>query len=176
MRTVTGRPQLPPTATANDRLAERLATCFGIGYLPAAPGTWGSLAALPTGAGLVMLGGTWLLALAAAVAFGVGIWASGRFAALIETKDPGSAVIDEVAAQWLALLPIAFDWRFYPLAFLLFRIGDIAKVWPARPLEQLPGGVGIMADDLIAGVYAGLICWWAAFWFDASPTLPTLLG
>lgn len=168
--------RIPQDASAGDRIAERVATVFGVGYLPAAPGTWGSLVALPVAAVIVMLGGTWLLALAIAVAFVAGVWASGRFATLTGVKDPGSAVIDEVAAQWLALLPIALDWRFYPLAFLLFRIGDITKVWPARPLERLPGGVGIMADDIVAGFYAGLICWWTAFWFDASPTLPTLLG
>jgi phosphatidylglycerophosphatase A len=149
--------RIPPTADAMDRLAERLATCWGIGYLPLAPGTW-------------------LLALATAAVFLAGVWASGRFATLIGVKDPGSAVIDEVAGQWLALLPVAFDWRFYPLAFLLFRIGDITKIWPARRLEALPGGVGIMVDDLVPGVYAGLICWWAAFWFAAGPTLPTLFG
>lgn len=168
--------RMPAGATGSDRLAGTLATWFGTGYLPVAPGTWGSLVALPLGAGLVMVGGIWLLAVATVIVFVAGVWASGRFAALIETKDPGSVVIDEVAGQWLALLPVAFDWRFYPLAFLLFRIGDIAKVWPARPLEKLPGGVGIMADDLVPGIYAGLICWWAAFWFGASPTLPTLFG
>lgn len=170
------RGRIPASANVGDRLAERLATWFGAGYLPAAPGTWGSLAALPLAAILVMIGGTWLLAAATATVFVAGVWATGRFATLIETKDPGAAVIDEVAAQWLALLPVAFDWRFYPLAFLLFRIGDIVKVWPARPLERLPGGVGIMADDLVPAVYTGLICWWAALWFGAAPTLPTLFG
>ena len=173
---MSARPRLSPAASMQDRVAERLATWFGAGYLPVAPGSWGSLVALPLAAGLVMLGGVWLLAIATAAVFVAGVWASGRFAVLIETKDPGSAVIDEVAGQWLAILPIAYDWRFYPLAFLLFRIGDIAKVWPARPLERLPGGIGIMADDIVPGVYAGLICWWAAFWFNASATLPSLFG
>lgn len=167
---------LPPRMTPVDRLAEQLAVWFGAGYLPKAPGTWGSLAALPLAALLVMLGGTWLLAAATIGVFAAGIWASGRFAELTGIKDPGQAVIDEVAGQWLALLPVAFDWRFYPLAFVLFRIGDIAKVWPARRLEQLPGGVGIMADDLVPGVYAGLICWAAANYLGAAPTLPTLYG
>lgn len=158
-----------------DRCVEMLATWFGAGYLPWAPGTWGSLAALPIAAILVVFGGVWLLALATAVIFIVGVWASGRFAALIDTKDPGSAVIDEVAGQWLALLPVALDWRFYPLAFVLFRIGDITKVWPARRLEELPGGVGIMADDVVPGVYAGLICWLMAAWLGGAPTLSLLL-
>jgi phosphatidylglycerophosphatase A len=168
--------RLPSNAGALDRLAEQLAVWFGSGYLPGAPGTWGSLAALPCAVLLVMLGGAWLLGVATVAVFLVGLWASDRYAKLTRTKDPGVVVIDEVAAQWLALLPVAYDWRFYPLAFLLFRIGDIAKVWPARPLERLPGGVGIMADDVVAGLYAGLICWWAAFWFGADATLPTLFG
>jgi phosphatidylglycerophosphatase A len=171
---MTGTGRIPATTSVSNRLAERLATVCGIGYLPVAPGTWASAVALPLAAGLVLLGGAWLLAFAALAAFLAGVWASGRFAALIDTKDPGAAVIDEVAGQWLALLPVALDWRYYPLAFLAFRIGDIGKIWPARNFERLPGGIGIMTDDVVAGVYAGLVCWGAASWFGAAPTLPGL--
>ena len=141
------------------QLAKLLATWFGSGLLPGAPGTWGSLAALPFAVLWVWLGGAWALSAATVAAFVVGVWASGRYAADAGAKDPGSAVIDEVAGQWLALIPAALDWRLFVVAFVAFRAADIAKPWPARAAERLAGGVGIMADDIVAGVYAGIVTW-----------------
>ena len=148
------------TATpAANPLAKLLATWFGSGLLPGAPGTWGSLAALPFAALFVWLGGAWALSAATVAAFVVGVWASGRHAADAGREDPGSAVIDEVAGQWLALIPAALDWRLFVVAFVAFRAADILKPWPARAAERLRGGVGIMADDIVAGVYAGIVTW-----------------
>lgn len=140
--------------------AETIATCFGIGRLPVAPGTAASLAALPLGWGLCFLGSR-ALGLAALTVAVVGVWACGAYSKRIAVKDPSECVIDEVAGQWIALLPIAIenafsDWRPYAMAFFLFRVFDITKAWPLGELEQLPGGLGIMADDLAAGFYAGL--------------------
>ncbi len=142
-----------------NQLAKLVATWFGSGLLPRAPGTWGSLAALPFAVLWVWLGGAWALSAATIAAFVVGVWASGRYATAIAAKDPGSAVIDEVAGQWLALIPAALDWRLFVVAFVAFRAADIVKPWPARRAERLGGGVGIMADDIVAGVYAGIVTW-----------------
>jgi phosphatidylglycerophosphatase A len=146
-------------------MARLVATWFGAGLLPLAPGTWGSLAALPVGYLLVRLGGAWALAAGVIAVFALGLWASGRVIAGADNADPGEVVIDEVAGQWLALLPVAFDWRLWPVAFVAFRLADIAKPWPVSLAERrLPGALGVMTDDLLAGVYAGLVAWAAARW------------
>lgn len=153
-----------------NQLAKLVATWFGSGLLPGAPGTWGSLAALPFAVLWVWLGGAWALSAATIAAFVVGVWASGRYATAIATEDPGSAVIDEVAGQWLALIPAALDWRLFVVAFVAFRAADIVKPWPARRAERLGGGVGIMADDIVAGIYAGIVTW------IVGRLLPPLVG
>ncbi len=149
----------------------RIATLFGIGQMPFAPGTLASLAALPIGWWLAVLGG-WPTVLAAAILLTLlGIWAGGRYAKAMGIDDPSECVIDEAAGQWLALVPIAFLERPYlfnalalALVFLFFRALDDIKPWPISRLERLPGGFGIMADDLMAGLVAGaLVAAGAAF-------------
>ncbi len=169
-----------PARSAKDYLALAIATC-GVGYLPLAPGTWGSI----VGVGLYLLvrGAAMkvffeigalrnfnllhiyyaviAIELVAAVAIAlVGTWAASRTERLSGRKDPGRVVVDEVAGQFIALMPVPFmlapAWWAMILAFILFRFFDIVKPYPARRLEALPGGLGIMADDLIAGVYAAL--------------------
>ena len=138
--------------------ASLIATWFGSGLVRPASGTWGSLAALPFGAALVWLGGPWLLAAATALAFALGLWASGLYAAAHETSDPGDVVIDEVVGQWIALLPFTLEPLAYLVAFLSFRVFDIAKPWPANWCDRrLKGALGIMADDVVAGAYAALL-------------------
>ena len=140
-----------------------LATWFGAGRLRPAPGTWGSLAALPCAAGITWLGGPWALAGGAAVVFLAGVWASGQFARASGEHDAGMIVVDEVAGQWLALLPVATDLKYYVLAFLLFRAFDIAKPWPISWLDRrVGGGLGVMIDDVAAGAAAALLVWVAA--------------
>ena len=138
--------------------AETIATFFGIGRIPLLPGTAASLAALPLGWGFSFLGPR-TLALAVLTVTFVGLWASNAYAKHVSVKDPSECVIDEVAGQWIALLPAAienaiYDWRPFVMAFFLFRLFDITKPWPLRDLEKLGGGLGIMADDIAAGAYA----------------------
>ena len=142
------------------RAAVAVATWFGCGYFPWGPGTAGSLAALIialvlhiySGAGRPVLLVITLLLLAPA------IWASTQTARLLDKKDPSIVVIDEVLGQWVTLLgATALRWKSFCAAFLLFRLFDIWKPWPVRDFEKLPEGVGIVADDLAAGIYAALI-------------------
>jgi phosphatidylglycerophosphatase A len=137
--------------------AALLATWFGAGKLPVAPGSWGSLAALPFAWGLAWAGGPLALAAGAAAVLGAGIWASNRVIAASGAKDPGEIVIDEVAGQWLALVVAPLDPFAYAAGFVFFRIFDIFKPWPANWIDQnMGGGAGIMLDDIIAGAYAGI--------------------
>lgn len=138
-----------------------LATWFGCGFMKPAPGTWGSAAAIPIG--LIIFGTGGLIALIAAIFLVnlAGIWAADRFNRASGTHDSGMIVIDEVAGQWIALLPALHFSGFSPLwiglSFLLFRIFDILKPWPVSVLDRkVPGGLGVMADDLAAGLYAAL--------------------
>jgi len=142
--------------------ARLAASFFGVGFCPWAPGTAGSLVALALGA--AMLGfAPWLLPWAALAAAFVGLWA-----ARVE-GDPGWVVIDEVAGQWIALLPLA---RPSPLgllaAFALFRLLDITKPGPVGWADRQHGAVGIMADDLIAGALAAGILWAFGDWWRAG--------
>ena len=131
-----------------------LATCGGIGYVPVAPGTAGSLVGLAC-YGLVRLGGDeWAqLALLVAVA-AAGVWSSAAAERHFGRTDPGTIVIDEVAGMLLTLLWVPVTWTGAFAAFALFRLFDIVKPFPVRRTERLGGGWGVMADDLAAGVYA----------------------
>ena len=138
--------------------AALVATGFGVGLLPLMPGSWGALAALPCAWALRSLGGIAALAAAAVIAFVLGWWAAGRVARASGQYDPGFIVIDEIAAQWLVLLAAPLDWRAYAAAFLLFRLFDNTKPWPARLIERrVAGGLGIMLDDIVAAAYAVLL-------------------
>jgi phosphatidylglycerophosphatase A len=135
-----------------------LATAGGAGYAPIAPGTFGS--AVGAILYLVMrglgLGASWEIGLLAAVTV-LGVWASTEAARHFGREDPGYVVIDEVAGQLATYLLLDLSWVGVTIGFLLFRIFDIIKPWPAGKLESLHGGWGIMADDLMAGVYGWLV-------------------
>lgn len=139
-----------------------LATWFGCGYAPIAPGTVGSLGALLPAWLLARYAGWQPLyfgALALAITLPA-VWAAGRTARACGKEDPGLVVVDEVAGQWMALAGAAtLDWPAWLGAFLLFRAFDIWKPAPVRQLERLPGGWGVLADDLMAGLYAALVLW-----------------
>jgi len=139
-----------------DFAAKLVATGLGSGYSPFAPGTAGSLVGLAL---FVPLAGcSWpVQLLAVAIVSVVGALAGGRVATLLGLEDPGLVVVDEVAGQWLTLVALPFTPVIAVAGFLLFRVMDIVKPWPARDLENLPGGWGIMADDLAAGIYAQLV-------------------
>jgi phosphatidylglycerophosphatase A len=151
-----------------NRLAEALSTWFGCGYSPWAPGTAGSAAALAIGIALQRYAGFawWHFLLLAAGLFYPAVWAAGTTARARKIEDPGLVVVDEVIGQWIALAGAhPFNWKGCLGAFLLFRLFDIWKPPPARRLEGLPGGLGINADDVMAGVYAALVLWLAG-WFN----------
>jgi phosphatidylglycerophosphatase A len=99
----------------------------------------------------------WAQVLATVVVYFAGVAASTRLATRLGRKDPGAAVVDEVVGMWLALLFLPFTPATALAAFLLFRVLDVFKPWPARQFEALPGGWGIMTDDVMAGVYANLL-------------------
>lgn len=181
-----------PTTDAGQpkaRIALVLATGFGVGYLPKAPGTFGSLL------GVVLAWLVWLTlhsvslfnafyfpprlgasrvatsvsatfalevgALAVMISL-LGVWAAGRTAIHLQKKDPQIVVVDEIAGQLVAYLGLAAgamlapNWKYLLAGFILFRVFDIWKPFPARLAESFPGGIGIMADDWVAGLYAAL--------------------
>jgi phosphatidylglycerophosphatase A len=147
-----------PAGLAARHPAWLLATWFGAGRLPRAPGTVASLAALPLAAALAWLGGPWLVLLAALPLFGLGVWASERYMAAYGVHDPGAVVVDEVVGQCLTLALLPATPIAYLLGFVLFRILDMAKPWPAGWIDRrMTGGIGVMLDDVVAGIYAGAL-------------------
>jgi phosphatidylglycerophosphatase A len=146
-----------------------IATFFGVGYLKPASGTWGSAAALPLGYLLHGLGGFPALVAATGAAFLAGVWASERLIALGEDKDPSEIVIDEVTGMWIALWPLSaglwlggadpwvFPWPGWVGAFAMFRLFDVWKPGPVGWADRQPGAMGVMLDDVIAGVMAALV-------------------
>jgi len=143
-----------------NNLALAIGTWFGCGYWPKGPGTAGSIGALLVAWPLVRFAhfGPWHFLILAALWTAPAIWAASRTAELKNLKDPQIVVVDEVLGQWITLAGASvLDWRHMLAALLLFRLFDITKPWPVRKLESLPGGVGIVADDLLAGVYGALV-------------------
>lgn len=138
-------------------LPRLVASGLGTGWLPRAPGTWGSLAAVAAGAGLLLAGGRWALAAGVVAATLAGLWAIPRAGG---DGDPGWVVIDEVAGMWLAMLPLPTPVPAGLLAaFGLFRLLDITKPGPIGRLDRVPGRFGIMGDDMAAGAAAAAILW-----------------
>ena len=144
------------------RFSTIIASVLGIGYFPVASGTVMSIVATILAAILAPHGGGLTLVAASLLAFIIGVWACGDHVRATGRDDPSECVIDELAGQWLACAGICFT-PIYPsvasfaLAFLLFRLFDILKPWPISAAEKLPGGMGVMADDMLAGLAAGII-------------------
>jgi phosphatidylglycerophosphatase A len=182
-------------APRKPRFALFVATACGLGYLPKAPGTWGSVGGLAAVTAVAMY--------AATIPFGgfrfdydpfvhlaaflltciIGVWSASRAARFWDAKDPQRVVIDEVSGQYLTIMlgvgfpaslsvralkfsPLgnmtwhsALNWKYLLLGFILFRLFDIWKPFPARQAESLPGGWGIMTDDWVAGIYAAIGLW-----------------
>ena len=139
-----------------NRFAVLLATSLGAGYFPVAPGTAGSA----VGIVIYLLTRQWTapeqIGLLAVISV-VGVWAASEAARHFGRDDPGPVVIDEVAGQLLTLLLTGVGIGGAIVGFFLFRVLDIFKPWPARRLESLHGGLGIMADDLMVAVYGNLL-------------------
>jgi phosphatidylglycerophosphatase A len=142
------------------RAAFLLATWFGCGRSPFAPGTAGSAAALLIGVALHHYAGFagWHFLVLAAVLFYPAVWSAGVVARASKIEDPQFVVVDEVLGQWIALAGARpFNWIGCLIAFALFRLFDIWKPPPVRQFESLPGGWGINTDDAMAGCYAALV-------------------
>jgi phosphatidylglycerophosphatase A len=141
-------------------LATPIATCFGVGLAPFAPGTAGSIVAIAAAALLIHYHG-WTQAnfgLLCIVSLLPGIWAAQVYAESRGKEDPSEVVVDEVIGQWVTLLgATVYNWKSLLAALVLFRILDIFKPFPIRQAEKLPGGVGIIADDVVAGVVGALV-------------------
>ena len=152
-----------------DYVALAIAT-VGVGFIPLAPGTWGSL----VGVGIYLLvrflflesGQIPFLIVQSVIILVVtlsGIWAASQTERITGRKDPGKVVVDEVAGQLISLLPVALvpfwsSWKLWVIvSFILFRLFDIVKPYPANRLQDLEGGMGVMCDDLVAGAYAAII-------------------
>jgi len=153
----------PPEAAAPSRprelvspLATLIATGLGSGYSPVAPGTAGSLVGLLLYWPLQRLSESYQVGVVG-VGFLVGVAAASHVARRIGEEDPGLVVVDEVVGMWASLLFLPLTVATAAAAFLLFRVMDVVKPWPARQFESLPSGWGIMADDLMAGIYANLL-------------------
>jgi phosphatidylglycerophosphatase A len=147
------------SSPAKTKSAWVLATFFGAGYFPKGPGTAGSVAAILIAWPLTLAGFTNAsFALLALASLWPAIAASGRVAVESGRKDPQIVVIDEVLGQWLTLGgALRLNWRSLLIAFALFRFFDILKPPPIRLIERVPGGAGIVLDDMMAGVYGALV-------------------
>ena len=183
---------LTPTTSSAARkppVSLAIATAFGLGYLPRAPGTFGSLGGVLLGWAAMTISRiefdtpragvpfnspalwwsnfAWNEFVIAVIVSVIGVWAAGRTAKYLQTHDPQIVVIDEVAGQLITYLGLAtpktfaVNWKYLLLGFILFRVFDIWKPFPARQAESLPGGLGIMADDWVAGIYAAVGLWLA---------------
>jgi phosphatidylglycerophosphatase A len=186
-----------PVPQRKPRVAIFIATACGLGYLPKAPGTWGSLGGLVAVTAVAMIDANippgdfhfdydpYVHLAAFLVTCMIGVWSAGRAARFWDEKDPQRVVIDEVSGQYLTVMlgagfpptrslralqfsPLgnmtwhsALNWKYLLLGFILFRVFDIWKPFPARQAESLPGGWGIMADDWAAGTYAAIGLWLA---------------
>ena len=148
-------------------LAKAIGTVCGVGYLRPASGTWGSLAALPLSWGIDYLGGPFALTLAVPVLYLAGLWATRVMTSGSDNHDPSEIVVDEVAGQWIAFLPVAYGamlmqvpltalWPGWVAAFLLFRLFDITKPGLVGTFDRRGDATGVMADDIVAGVFAAL--------------------
>ena len=131
-----------------------LATCFGVGYVPFAPGTVGSIAGLALWA--MFSNSTWAQFGAIALTFGAGVWAASVAERHFAATDPGPVVIDEVMGMLVTLFLVPVNWAGALLGFGWFRLFDVIKPYPANRFERLSGGVGVMADDLMAAIYANV--------------------
>ena len=137
-----------------DRLFMAIATGLGLGYLPKAPGTWGTLLALPIHYLIVQLPLQSYIA-AIAIIIIIAILSAGAAEKIVDKPDPGFVVIDEVAGMLIAMIALPDSPIAWVLAFLLFRLFDILKPFPVNFFDQrFHGGLGIVLDDLMAGIYA----------------------
>jgi len=142
--------------TRRSRLAVAFASFGYLGFAPVAPGTVGAAAAIPVFVLLRWAGSPWLEVVVCAAIVVAGAWSARLTEQALGVEDPGPVVIDEVVGMLVSLLFLPGTWPVILAAFLAFRVFDIVKPWPAGRLEHVPGGWGVMADDVMAGIYANL--------------------
>lgn len=147
-----------------------ITSLLGVGLIPRAPGTWGSLVALPVGFILALLG-PFVLLTATGIAFGIGWWATDRLTDGMDDHDPSEVVVDELVGQWITLVPLSMGIGIgigdptydIPLnllmAFCLFRLFDITKPFPVSYFDRIATPLGVMLDDVAAGIMAGCAVW-----------------
>ncbi len=134
--------------------AHCLSLGFGAGLSPIAPGTAGTLVAVPLYLALAQLAWPWYLAIVV-IGFAAGIWLCGYTSKALGEHDHGGIVWDEIVGFWITMIAVPPTWQWILLGFVLFRVFDILKPWPVRIADRrIPGGLGIMFDDLLAGLYA----------------------
>lgn len=139
-----------------DRLVKFLATGFGIGYFPVAPGTLGALMGVGFWWALNQTHHLWLRCLILVVAIALAVWSAGVASDLMHHPDPSSVIIDEIVAMPLVMIGLGTQWWHVVIAFAMFRLFDIWKPPPVRDAEDFSGGLGIVLDDLLAAAYACL--------------------
>lgn len=138
-------------------MAKTIATFFGVGYFPVAPGTLTS-AIIVVLYKFLLYKLSWPLYLTLFfVLFGLGIWVSDVSSRMLNKKDPRTVVIDEAAGQFIALFLLNPHWSLCAVNFVLFRFFDIVKPFPIKRIETFPGGFGIMLDDIMAAIFAGIL-------------------
>ena len=149
------------------KLATMIGTLMGVGYIRPAPGTWGSFVALPWAWLVHIIGGFPLLLIGTIAAFFKGWWATSKMTEGSDDHDPSEVVIDELVGQWIALMPLSFAawnseipihvmWPGWIAAFALFRLFDIWKPWIIGWADKRGDALGVMLDDVIAGVFAAI--------------------
>lgn len=173
-----------------DKLILFVAQGFGVGRIPFAPGTFGSVVGLGWFALLLATGNIWLFALGTILGLAASVWFCGRAEKILGQTDPGSVVLDEIAAipvcfafiilgsylsdgRLIDLHPSRIDWYVRGIHFGLFRLFDIWKPWPIRASQKLPGGWGITIDDLLAAIYVNI--GWSVF-FGVLVRLGLIVG
>lgn len=142
--------------------ANLLATWFGCGLISPAPGTWGSLGAIPVAIAIQMIAGPYAFLAVTILFTPVAFWATAKYEEASGIHDNKQIVIDEVIGQWVALLPVFFllglNWIFIGIAFALFRLFDITKPWPISHFDKnVEGANGVMLDDIVAGMFAAIL-------------------
>lgn len=135
------------------RISEWIASCFKVGYLPLAPGTWGSIFAILLWWVFLKDLSTFIFCIIIVFLFFTGIVVSNTIINHNQDNDPSYVIIDELVGQWIALLIIPDGYYNILIIFVLFRFFDIIKPWPIRYFEQLPKGLGVMSDDVVAGLF-----------------------
>lgn len=137
-----------------ERLIKFLATGFGAGYLPVAPGLAGSVVGVGFWWGLNQVHNPWLRVVLLVLAIGFAVWCAGEASEIMHHPDPPSVVIDEIVAMPLVFIGLGAWWWHIVVGFMMFRVFDVWKPSPARECEDFSGGIGIVLDDLLAAAYA----------------------